>query len=65
VTTNVSLGSNSSFVQGTTDSITLASGAAGASTFCRWDVTNIGLTQKIPASQASGSYSVNLVLSII
>lgn len=64
-TTNVSLGSNSAFVQGTTDSITVASGAAGATTFCRWDITNIGLTQKVPASQPSGSYSVNLVLSVI
>lgn len=63
--TNVSLGSNSAFVEGTTDSITLASGAAGASTYCRWDVTNIGLTQRLPASQPSGSYAVNLVLSII
>lgn len=64
-TTNVSLGSNSAFVQGTTDSITVASGAAGAAAFCRWDITNVGLTQKVPASQAAGSYSLNLVLSII
>lgn len=64
-TSNVSLGSNSAFNEGTVDSITLASGAAGASTFCRWDVTNIGLTQKLPASQPSGAYSLNLVLSII
>ena len=64
-TTNVSLGANSQFNQGTVDSITIASGAAGAPTYCRWDVTNIGLNQRIPASQASGSYSLNLVLSII
>jgi hypothetical protein len=64
-TTNVSLGSNSSFVETTTNSITIASGAAGAATYCRWDITNIGLTQRIPASQISGSYSLNLVLSII
>jgi hypothetical protein len=64
-TTNVSLGSNSAFNQGTVDSISLASGAAGAPTYCRWDVTNIGLTQRIPAAQVSGSYAINLVLSII
>lgn len=64
-TTNVSLGSNSAFAEGTTDSITLASGASGAATFCRWDVTNIGLTQKLPAAQVAGAYSLNLVLSII
>jgi len=65
LTTNVSLGANSAFNQGTVDSISIASGAAGAPTYCRWDITNIGLTQKIPASQNSGSYSLNLVLSII
>ncbi|MFZ2153814.1 MAG: hypothetical protein WAV16_01140 [Candidatus Moraniibacteriota bacterium] len=64
-TTNVSLGSNSGFNQSTVDSITIASGAAGATTYCRWDITNIGLTQRLPASQASGSYSLNLVLSVI
>jgi hypothetical protein len=64
-TTNVSLGANSAFNEGATDSITVASGAAGAPTFCRWDVTNIGLTQGLPASQVSGSYALNLVLSII
>ena len=64
-TSNVSLGANSSFSEGSTDSITIASGASGASTFCRWDVTNIGLTQRIPASQVAGSYSLNLVLSIL
>lgn len=64
-TSNVSLGSNSAFIEGTTDSITIASGASGAPTFCRWDITNIGLTQKIPAAQPAGSYSLDLVLSII
>lgn len=64
-TTNVSLGSNSAFSEGTTDSISIASGATGAPTFCRWDVTNIGLTQKLPAAQVAGAYSLNLVLSII
>lgn len=64
-TTNVSMGGNSAFVEGSTDSITIASGSAGAASYCRWDFTNIGLTQKIPAAQASGSYSVNLVLSVI
>lgn len=64
-TSNVSLGSNSAFDEGTTDSITIASGASGAPTFCRWDITNIGLTQKIPAAQTAGSYSLDLVLSII
>ena len=64
-TSNVSLGSNSAFAEGTTDSITIASGAAGAATYCRWDITNIGLTQKLPAAQTSGSYALNLVLSII
>lgn len=63
-TTNVTKGASDSFVEGSVDSIDIFSAAAGASTFCRWDLTGVGLTQKVPASQASGSYSVNMTLTI-
>lgn len=63
-TSNISLGSNSAFVEGTTDSISIASSTTGA-TFCRWDITGVGLTQNLPAGQATGNYSLNLVLSIL
>lgn len=64
-TTNVTAGASDSFVQATTDSIDLMSAAAGASTYCRWDLTGVSLTQKIPAGQVAGSYSVNMTLTII
>lgn len=64
-TTNVNKGSSSAFVSGTTDSITVASGATGAAPYCRWDVTGVGLSQRIPAGQVSGSYNMTMVLSVI
>ncbi len=63
-TSNVSKGTSNSFVEGSVDSIDLMSAASGAATFCRWDLTGVGLTQKVPASQASGSYSLTMALSI-
>lgn len=63
-TTNVTKGTSDSFAEGTTNSIDLMSAAAGASTFCRWDLTGVGLTQKMPAGQAAGSYSINMTLTI-
>lgn len=63
-TTNVTKGTSDSFVEGTTNSIDLMSAAAGASTFCRWDLTGVNLTQKMPAGQAAGSYSISMTLTI-
>lgn len=65
--TNVSKGSSASFsetgtVKNSIDLITSTSNAANK--FCRWDLTGVALTQKIPAAQAAASYSLNLVLSI-
>jgi hypothetical protein len=66
-TSNVSKGSSASFsetgtVKNSIDLITSTSNAANK--FCRWDLTGVSLTQKIPAAQAAGSYSLNLVLTI-
>jgi hypothetical protein len=66
-TSNVSKGSSASFsetgtVKNSIDLITSTSNAANK--FCRWDLTGVSLTQKIPAAQAAGSYTLNLVLTI-
>jgi len=65
-TTNLSKGTSDSFEEGATDSIDIMSAASGAATACQWDfigaVANI--TQKIPASQAVGSYSIAMTVSI-
>jgi len=61
---NVSAGSSDSFTEGSTDSIDLMSATTGAATSCRWDLTGVALTQKIPAAQIAGSYAITMVLSI-
>ena len=65
-TSNVSKGDSASFAEGTKNSIDLITSTANdANKFCRWDLTGVALTQKIPAGQASGgTYSITLVLSI-
>ncbi len=63
--TNISSGALSSFSEGVTDSITLASAASGADTGCYWDITDIDISQTIPPEQAADSYSIDMTLSII
>jgi hypothetical protein len=62
-TSNVSLGSSSAFDEGVTDSITLFSASASASTYCRWDLTGVSMTQSIPSSQAGGTYTLDMTLT--
>lgn len=63
-TTNVTAGTSDAFVEGTNNSIDLFSGASGAATFCRWDFTGTNLSQKIPAGQPAGSYSLSMTVTI-
>lgn len=60
----VNKGTSSAFTEGSVDSITLLSGAAG-STYCRWDLQGVALTQEIPASQPSDTYTIDLTMTII
>ncbi len=61
---NLSLGANASFVQGSTDAITLLSANSSAQSGCYFELTNIGLAQTIPAEQTLGNYNMNLVLTV-
>lgn len=63
--TGVTLGSNSSFLQGSTDSIVIAQASGSAQTNCYWDITGISVTQQIPAEQGFGNYSIDMSLSVI
>lgn len=63
--TGVSLGSSSSFVSGTTDSVSIASASASASINCSWTITGVTLSQKIPALQNNGTYSINMTLTVV
>jgi hypothetical protein len=63
--TGVSKGSSDAFVEGTKDSITILSAAAGSDDIGDWKLTGVSISQKIPAEIPVGSYSVGLTLSII
>lgn len=63
-TTGVSAGSSSAFSQGSIDSITLATASGSAQTNCYWDTTGIGLSQKIPAFEPAGGYSIDMTITV-
>jgi hypothetical protein len=65
-TSNISKGNSDSFVQASVDSIDIMTASAGAATSCRWDFLGSAdnITQKIPASQAVGNYSITMLLTI-
>jgi len=65
VTTNVTKGSSAPFVEGTTDTITILTGAAASDDIGDWKLTGVSISQKIPAEQPVASdYDINMVLSI-
>lgn len=63
--TGITLGSNSGFEEGTTDSLLIVQASGSTGTNCYWDITGISVTQKIPSSQPSGSYSIPMSLSVV
>jgi len=65
-TTSINLGSSSAFNEGTTDSITILSGAAGSDDIGDWTLQGVGISQTIPAEQpAASDYSIDMTLSIV
>lgn len=63
-TANISKGSSASFVEGTTNSITLLNAAAASHDIGRWYLTGVGVSQTIPAEQAADSYTINMSLTV-
>lgn len=64
-TSNITKGSSTGFVEGTTDAVTLINAAAGSSDFGEWHLSDISLSQKIPSNQAVGDdYAITMVISI-
>lgn len=63
-TTNVSKGSSDSFSEGVVNNIDILTASSGADTFCKWNLTDVSLTQKIPAAQTPGSYTFTMNLTI-
>ncbi|MBP9758342.1 hypothetical protein KBD45_01495 [Candidatus Dojkabacteria bacterium] len=65
-TTNVTTGTSGAFSQGTVDSITVLTGAAGSSDVGDWKLTDVAISQKIPSGQPAGSdYDISLTLSVL
>jgi hypothetical protein len=64
-TTNITKGSSNAFVEGTTNNITLLTGAAGSDDVGRWYFTGVSMSQTIPAEQpADSTYDINLTLTV-
>lgn len=63
--TGITVGSNASFAEGTTDSILIVQADGTADTGCYWDITGIDVSQTIPAEHPSGNYSINMSLSVV
>lgn len=60
----VSKGSLASFVQGTTDAITIASTSSAAIKNCDYDITNVDISQQVPPERPTGNYSINMTLTV-
>jgi hypothetical protein len=65
-TTSVTKGSSNAYVQGTVNSITIVSGAAGSDDIGDWKLQGVAVNQKIPAEQGAASdYDINMTLSVV
>ena len=65
-TTNITKGSSNAYNQGTTDSITVLTGAAGSNDVGDWTLQGAAISQQIPAEQpAAADYDINMVLSVV
>ena len=62
--TGITKGASASFVQGTVDTITLMSADASSQDVWAGYLTGIGVSQKIPAGQAPGTYKLNLTQTV-
>lgn len=66
VTTNITKGSSTPFVQATTDSVTLLTAAAGSDDIGDWKLTGVSILNTVPAEQpAASDYDINMTLSIV
>ncbi|MBI4092422.1 MAG: hypothetical protein HY420_00690 [Candidatus Kerfeldbacteria bacterium] len=66
VTTNITKGSSTAFLEGTTNSITVLTAAAASNDIGDWKLTGVSVSQKIPEEQpAASDYDINMVLSVV
>jgi hypothetical protein len=63
-TAGVSVGSNAAFTQGVVNAITVTTASSSASRFCYWDITGVGLQQRVPAGTQPGTYGLDMTLTM-
>lgn len=64
-TTGISKGTSAAFSQGSLDAITLFSASSSADMGCYWDLTGVNMSQRIPAFQDSGMYSIDMTATVV
>ena len=65
VVTNVNKGASDAFEQGSTDNITLLTGAVDSDDIGDWTLQGVSISQTIPGEQpAASDYTISLILSI-
>ena len=65
-TTSVSLGSSDAFDEGSTDDITIVTGASGSDDIGDWTVQGVSILNTVPAEQpAASDYNIDMTLSIV
>ena len=60
----ITLGTESSFSEGSVDSITIATASDTTGVDCSWKITGIEMEQAIPAGQYADEYAIDLVVTV-
>ena len=63
--TGIASGGQTTFSEGTTDTITLVSAGSSAGTDCSWELTNVQLSQQVPPGQTNGTYALTMTLTVV
>jgi hypothetical protein len=63
-TSGVTKGSSTAFVSGTVNTATILNAASPAAIDCYWELINVSLSQKVPAGQLGGNYTINMTVTI-
>lgn len=60
----VSKGSLAGFTQGVTDAVTIANTSSSAIDNCDYDITNVTVSQQVPAERPFGNYTINMTITV-
>ena len=60
----VSKGSLAGFSQGVTDALTIATTSSSAIDNCDYDITDVTISQQVPAERPPGNYTINMTITV-